>query len=87
MQGGMKQIFIPLCIPESHPYTVTNTRCRIGTVLSPDDGHIIAPKRVQKSNKRIRKIVHQVGSIYKIKRYCSLKLQYRNSDVLKIRES
>jgi hypothetical protein len=30
------------CIPDSHPYTVTNTSCRIGTVFSPDDGHIVA---------------------------------------------
>ena len=28
-------------IPDSHLYTVTNTRCRIGTVFSPDDGHIV----------------------------------------------
>jgi hypothetical protein len=33
---------IPSCIPESHPHRVTNTRCRIGTVFSPDDGHIVA---------------------------------------------
>jgi len=26
----------------SHLYTVTNTRYRIGTVLFPDDGHIVA---------------------------------------------
>ena len=25
-----------------HIYRVTNTRCRIGTVFSPDDGHIVA---------------------------------------------
>ena len=29
-------------IPDSHPYRVTNTRCRIGTVISPDDEHIVA---------------------------------------------
>jgi hypothetical protein len=29
-------------VPNSHPYRVTNTRCRIGTVSSPDDGHIVA---------------------------------------------
>jgi hypothetical protein len=28
------------CIPDGHPHTVTNTRCRIDTVNSPDDGHI-----------------------------------------------
>ena len=30
------------CIPDSHLYRVTNTRCRIGKVFSPDDGHIVA---------------------------------------------
>jgi hypothetical protein len=33
---------IPPCIPYSHLYRVTNTRCRIGTVFYPDDGHIVA---------------------------------------------
>ena len=47
MQGGI----IPPCIPDSHLYRVTNTRCRIGTVFSPDDGHIVCPKHVEKSNK------------------------------------
>jgi len=30
------------CIPDSHPHRVTNTKCRIGTVISPDDGNIVA---------------------------------------------
>jgi Fe2+ or Zn2+ uptake regulation protein len=30
------------CMPDSHLYRVTNTRCRVGTVLSPDDGNIVA---------------------------------------------
>jgi hypothetical protein len=29
-------------IPDDHPHRVTNTRCRIDTVISPDDGHIVA---------------------------------------------
>jgi hypothetical protein len=33
--------FIPLCIPDSHPHRVTNTKCRMDTVISPDDGHIV----------------------------------------------
>ena len=37
IQGG-----IPPCILDSRLYTVTDTRCRIGTVFSPDDGHIVA---------------------------------------------
>ena len=28
--------------PASHPYRVTNTKCRIDTVISPDDEHIVA---------------------------------------------
>jgi hypothetical protein len=30
------------CIPDSHPYRVTSTKCPIETVISPDDGHIVA---------------------------------------------
>ena len=30
------------CIPDSHPHGVTNTKRRIDTVISPDDGHIVA---------------------------------------------
>jgi len=39
MQGGMS--LIPPCIPDSHPHSVTNTKCRIDTVISPDDGHMV----------------------------------------------
>jgi len=37
MQGGP-------CILDSHPHTVTSTKCRINTVVSPDDGTITARK-------------------------------------------
>jgi len=30
------------CIQDSHPYRVTRTKCGINTVVSPDDGHLIA---------------------------------------------
>jgi len=30
------------CIPDSHPHRMTSTKCRINTVVSPDDGHIVA---------------------------------------------
>jgi hypothetical protein len=30
------------CIPDSHPHRITSTKCRINTVLSPDDGHTVA---------------------------------------------
>jgi len=33
MQGG---------IPDSHSYRITSTKCRISTVVSSDDGHIVA---------------------------------------------
>ena len=50
MQGG-----IPPCIPDIQLYRVTNTRCLIGTVFSPDAGHS-CPKHVEKFNKHIKKI-------------------------------
>jgi hypothetical protein len=34
-------VFIPPCIPDSHPHRVTNIRCRIDTVISPDDGNFV----------------------------------------------
>jgi len=41
---------------------VLSTKCRKNTVVSPDDGHIAARKEIR----ILRKIVHQVGFIYKI---------------------
>jgi len=49
---------------------MTNTRCRIGTVFSPDDGHIVAPNMQRKAINILRKFVHQVDSIYKIIQWC-----------------
>jgi len=66
MQGGMKLIhFIPPCIPDSHLYRMTNTRCRIGTVFSSDDGHIVAGNMYRKAINILRIFVHQIGFIYK----------------------
>jgi hypothetical protein len=42
-------------IPDSHPHRGTNTKCRINTVISPDDGHIVVPKHVEKRNKHTKK--------------------------------
>ena len=33
---------VPPCISDGEIYRLTNTRGRIGTVFSPDDGHIVA---------------------------------------------
>ena len=30
------------CVPDSYPYRITGTKCRIKTVVSPDDGPIVA---------------------------------------------
>jgi hypothetical protein len=58
--------FIPPCIPDSHPHRVTNTKCRIDRVISPDDGHTGARNMLRKEINILRKIVYQVGFIYKI---------------------
>jgi hypothetical protein len=31
-----------VCIPHSQPHRITSTKCRINTVVSPDDRHIVA---------------------------------------------
>ena len=54
------------CIPDSHLYRVTNTRCRIGMAFYPNDGHIVARKVYRKAINILRKFVHQVGSVCKI---------------------
>jgi len=60
MQGG-----IPPCIPDSHTYRITITKCRINTVDSPDDGHIVARNMYRKEINIKRKIVQQVCFICK----------------------
>jgi hypothetical protein len=47
---------------------VTNKKCRIDTVISPFDGHIVV-RNMQRKEINItvlRKIVHHVGFIYEI---------------------
>ena len=61
-----------VCIPESHPYRVTSTKCRIDTVVSPDDGHIFARNMHRKEINILRKSVHQVGFIYKVMLGCTV---------------
>ena len=39
--GWNESVFHSTCIPDSHPHRVTNTKCRIDTDISPDDGHIV----------------------------------------------
>jgi len=37
MQGGIKPYIL-----DSHPHRITSNKCRINTVVSPDDVHIVA---------------------------------------------
>jgi len=62
--------FIPTCIPDSHPYRITSTKCHINTVVSPDDGHIVARNMYRKEINILRKIVYPVSFIYKIIQGC-----------------
>ena len=48
-----------------HLYRVTNGRCHIGAVFSPDDEHIIARNMQRKEINILRKFVYKFGSIYK----------------------
>jgi hypothetical protein len=42
LYGWLVRSFILPCIPDSHPYRITNTKCRVDTVISPDYGHMVA---------------------------------------------
>ena len=42
------------CIPDSHPYRIASTKCRIKTVVSPDDGHIVARNMYRKETNILR---------------------------------
>jgi hypothetical protein len=46
MQGG---------IPDSHPHRVTNTKCRVDTVTSPDDVDTQLPETRRERNKHTKK--------------------------------
>jgi len=47
----------------------------VSTVVSPDDGHIVARNMYRKEINLLRKTVHQVGFIYKI--FVAQKIQFR----------
>jgi len=66
----------PPCIPDSRPYRVTSTKCRINTVVSHNDEHIFPRNMYRKYINILRTIVHQVGFIYKniIQRLWSISL-------------
>ena len=59
-------------IPASHPNRVTNTKCRIDIIVSPDDEHILARNMYRKEINILRKLVHQVGFIYEIVQGCAV---------------
>jgi len=64
--------FIPPYKPDSHPHRVTNIKCHIDTVISPDDGHRVAQNVYRKEINILRKTVHQVGFIHKIIQGCTI---------------
>ena len=49
----------------SHPYRIRSTKCRINTIVSPDDGHIVARNIERKEINILGKILHKVGFICK----------------------
>jgi len=53
-------------------HTITSTKCYINTVVSPDDGHTVARNMYRKEINILRKIVYQVGFIYKIIQRCTV---------------
>ena len=54
--SGSRVEWIPSCIPDSHPHRITSTKCRINTVVSPDDGPIVSRNMLRLININIRRI-------------------------------
>jgi len=46
---------IPPCTPDSHPYRITSTKCRINTIVSPDDGDMVARNMQRKERNILRR--------------------------------
>jgi hypothetical protein len=59
-------VWMTVCYADSHPYRITSNKCHINAVISPDDGHIVARYMYRKEINILRKVMHQVGFIYKI---------------------
>lgn len=57
------------CIPDCHPQSVTNTKCCIDTVISPDDGHTVARNMYRSEIHILSRILHLAGFICKKKSY------------------
>jgi 2-phospho-L-lactate guanylyltransferase (CobY/MobA/RfbA family) len=49
-----------------HSHRITSTKCRVNTVVSPDEGQIVARNMLRKEINVLRKFVHQVDFIYKL---------------------
>jgi len=63
-------------IPDSHPHRITSTKCRMNTVVSPDDGQNVVRNMERKEINITRKIVHQVSFIYKKIQGCTVDKTY-----------
>jgi hypothetical protein len=61
LYGRLSGMQVASCIPDSHPYRIASTKCRIKTVVSPDDGHIVARNINRREINIPRKIAHLVG--------------------------
>jgi hypothetical protein len=51
-------------IPDSHLYRVPNTLYRIGTVFSPDDGHIFARNMSDGHLYRVTNTRNRIGTVF-----------------------
>ena len=71
------EVFVPHCIPDSYPHRITSTKCRMNTVVSPDDGPIAARNMQRLTNINIlRKNCVPIWYIYKIMQRCTVKKKH-----------
>jgi hypothetical protein len=71
-----------VCITDHNTHRVTSTKCHKNIVISPDDDHIVARNMYSKEINILRKVVHEVGFIYKIiQGYTARKLKKNGTEL------
>jgi hypothetical protein len=65
-------------IPDNHPYRITSTKCRTNTVVSPDDGHIVAPKRVESDKHTKNKLCTNLALFTRLTLHLFVLCKHRN---------
>jgi len=76
---------IPPRIPDSHPHRITSTKCRINTVVSPDDGHIAARNMYRLINILRKKLCTKLALLTKKKKLKLFHIMFYADEISKFK--